>query len=91
MYPYGDLLGDFEVPNTSEYSKRCFKIDIPDDGMQFFGKAHSQVYVCIHTSRHIHSHVTIKFTYLFTGVIKFVEIATTENKKKLPVSNWQIL
>lgn len=47
MYPYGSASGDSQVPNTREYSWRCFKIDIPDDGMQFFGKRHYHVYVCI--------------------------------------------
>ena len=47
MYPYGPDSGDSEVPNTSEYSWRCFKIDVPDDGMQFFGKRHYHAYVCI--------------------------------------------
>ena len=47
MYPYGPSAGDSEIPNTNEYSRQCFKIDIPDDGMQFFGKRHYKVYVRI--------------------------------------------
>ena len=47
MYPYGPASGDSEVPNTFEYSRRCFKVDIPDDGMQFFGKRHYRASVCI--------------------------------------------
>ncbi|XP_022801634.1 protein sidekick-2-like [Stylophora pistillata] len=46
MYPYGPSAGDSEIPNTHEYSWQCFKIDIPDDGMQFFGKRHYKVYIC---------------------------------------------
>ncbi|XP_022801631.1 mucin-like protein isoform X3 [Stylophora pistillata] len=46
MYPYGPSAGDSEIPNTYEYSWQCFKIDIPDDGMQFFGKRHYKVYIC---------------------------------------------
>ena len=45
MYPYGSSAGDSEIPNTYEYSWQCFKIDIPDDGMQFFGKRHYKVHV----------------------------------------------
>ena len=48
MYPYGPSAGDSEIPNTYEYSWQCFKIDIPDDGMQFFGKRHYKVYVRIY-------------------------------------------
>ncbi|RMX36464.1 hypothetical protein pdam_00010052, partial [Pocillopora damicornis] len=46
MYPYGSSAGDSEIPNTYEYSWQCFKIDIPDDGMQFFGKRHYKVHIC---------------------------------------------
>ena len=48
MYPYGSSAGDSEIPNTYEYSWQCFKVDIPDDGMQFFGKRHYKVHVRIY-------------------------------------------
>lgn len=33
------------VPNTQYFSTRCFRIDIPGDGMQFYNKRHHMVHV----------------------------------------------
>ena len=44
MYPYGDVSGDSLIA-YNRYTSRCFKIDIPDFGMLFFGKRHRKVYV----------------------------------------------
>ncbi|PFX32349.1 Mucin-4 [Stylophora pistillata] len=55
MYPYGPSAGDSEIPNTLEYSRQCFKIDIPDDGMQFFGKRHYKVYGFSKVYYHVYS------------------------------------
>ncbi|XP_031569004.1 uncharacterized protein LOC116303578, partial [Actinia tenebrosa] len=46
MYLYGVAAGDSLLPNTHDYSTRCFTLDIPDDGMQFFTKRHHKIHIC---------------------------------------------
>ncbi|KAJ7374328.1 hypothetical protein OS493_007416 [Desmophyllum pertusum] len=43
MYVYGDEAGDKVLPSAL---KICFKIAIPDIGMQFFSKRHKRLYIC---------------------------------------------
>ena len=55
MYPYGNANGDSVVPfDISE--RKCFKIDIPDGGMQFFNERHTKLHVScgIIVLRYIH-------------------------------------
>lgn len=44
MYPYGEDAGD-SVITFDIRGKKCFKINIPDGGMAFFGKRHRKLYV----------------------------------------------
>ncbi|XP_068712588.1 uncharacterized protein [Montipora foliosa] len=45
MYPYGDAAGDSII--TFDISgKKCFRINIPDGGIAFFGKRHRKLHVC---------------------------------------------
>ncbi|XP_031569003.1 uncharacterized protein LOC116303577 [Actinia tenebrosa] len=46
IYRYGDDVRDKMVPNTRDFSTQCFRIDIPDDGMQFYNKRHHMVHIC---------------------------------------------
>ena len=45
MYPHGPVAGDSLVPDTSNFALKCLKVDIPEDGMLFFGKRHRKLYV----------------------------------------------
>ena len=45
MYPYGPVAGDSFVPDTSNFATECLKVNIPEDGMLFFGKRLRKLYV----------------------------------------------
>ena len=44
MYPYGDAVGDSVIAFDIS-GKKCFRINIPDGGMAFFGKRHRKLHV----------------------------------------------
>jgi len=44
MYPFGDTAGDSVIAFDIS-RKKCFRINIPDGGMAFFGKRHRKLHV----------------------------------------------
>lgn len=46
MYPYGGAAGDSVIAFDIS-GKKCFKINIPDGGMAFFGKRHRKLHVSL--------------------------------------------
>ena len=46
MYPYGDAAGDSVIAFDIS-GKKCFRINIPDGGMAFFGKRHRKLHVSL--------------------------------------------